>query len=405
MTNEHDFRNHAKSGRYPQVRNQALIDLARLVESVTRRLVQVALFQTTSRLRAKSRKASLETKPAVEPKDVWAALDIIGMTHNAGDYWRHVSRRCKLRVYDEPRHTLRNRASIGVPAMSYDAVEEKLQIYKDLVFEPPSEEVVSWAGQDQVLAPSSDDEEEESFRGDESISSDSGYQFDDDRGRDVDGYNNNNQPEKKHFDKLFYEKENAIYKSYFYNGQLPVYRPNLARLKKRLYEDFVEDEYLEYIDQKASLEEQKSLWIILGAEKERLDEIDAQLANLSIVEIPPIRQQTDFQDWREEFGVHPIWEQKFYPNLWKTEQDVKFEQQDYAWQRYRRRALSNPAKGQRRRVSEVDTEGGTGGRAEMEEESEEQREQEDDDDEEEENNYEDEDQDEDEDDTSDAKSL
>ncbi|KAL8864815.1 MAG: hypothetical protein Q9174_007209, partial [Haloplaca sp. 1 TL-2023] len=101
--------------KYPAIFYTAFQDLHNVALSITKRLIQSALFFAMSRLRA-SQSLRHPSKQAVKKCDVAAALDVLGMEHSARQTWVKVARRCKLGVYGKsPKDVL-----------SYDDVEQAL---------------------------------------------------------------------------------------------------------------------------------------------------------------------------------------------------------------------------------------------------------------------------------------
>jgi RNA polymerase I-specific transcription initiation factor RRN5 len=85
----------------PSIYRSAFNDFHTLVVSVTKRLMQTAITQATSRLRSqRPRVKKGGGLPLVKRRDVLAAIDIVGMKRNGKERWRGVARRCSLRVYD-----------------------------------------------------------------------------------------------------------------------------------------------------------------------------------------------------------------------------------------------------------------------------------------------------------------
>jgi RNA polymerase I-specific transcription initiation factor RRN5 len=82
----------------PSIYRTAFNDFHRLVISVTKRLVQTAIVQATSRLRSQRFRVEKGTQPFVKTRDVHSAIDILGLERNASERWRGVPRRCNLRV-------------------------------------------------------------------------------------------------------------------------------------------------------------------------------------------------------------------------------------------------------------------------------------------------------------------
>jgi RNA polymerase I-specific transcription initiation factor RRN5 len=101
----------------------AFRDFHSLTLNLTKRLVQVAIMQATSRLRSKRRRLRHGVKPMVRKRDVRAAIDILGLQRNGKHRWKGAARRCGVRVYDEQRLT---RFKSKKWDLTYDEVEEIL---------------------------------------------------------------------------------------------------------------------------------------------------------------------------------------------------------------------------------------------------------------------------------------
>ncbi|KAF1838851.1 hypothetical protein BDW02DRAFT_488052 [Decorospora gaudefroyi] len=87
----------------PAIYRTAFNDFHTLLVSLTKRLMQTAITQAISRLRAQRRRVKKGLIPLVKRRDVWAAIDIVGMERNGRERWRGVARRCGLRVYHSKR--------------------------------------------------------------------------------------------------------------------------------------------------------------------------------------------------------------------------------------------------------------------------------------------------------------
>lgn len=81
----------------PSMYRTAFKDFHTLIVSITRRLVQTAIIQATSRLR--SRPTTTRKTQEVKKRDVITAIDVLGLQRNAIDRWKGVARRCGLQVY------------------------------------------------------------------------------------------------------------------------------------------------------------------------------------------------------------------------------------------------------------------------------------------------------------------
>lgn len=106
----------------PSIRHTALSDIHTLVVSLTRRLVQTALFMAMSRLRSMDDKI-FRPQSLVRPCDVVAAIDCLGAPRKAR-YWVTLPRRLGLKVY---RKAEKIRVKTEKNAMPYDEVEEYLE--------------------------------------------------------------------------------------------------------------------------------------------------------------------------------------------------------------------------------------------------------------------------------------
>jgi len=84
----------------PSIRRTALDDFHNLVVSLTRRLMQVSIFQALSRLRASS---DPRVQPNVHGFDVVAARETIGLRAGGPEYWVRAVERCGVEVYADAR--------------------------------------------------------------------------------------------------------------------------------------------------------------------------------------------------------------------------------------------------------------------------------------------------------------
>ncbi|KAF1949016.1 hypothetical protein CC80DRAFT_374271, partial [Byssothecium circinans] len=112
-----------EQAREPSVYRTAFTDFHALVISLTRRLVQAALIQATSRMRSQGWRSVKGLKPYVKPGDVLSAIDLLGMERNSDKRWAGVARRCGLQVEDRQRGAQGNGSRRKVP---WDEVERVL---------------------------------------------------------------------------------------------------------------------------------------------------------------------------------------------------------------------------------------------------------------------------------------
>ena len=102
---ENNWRSYTgRENKSPSIMYTAFSDLHALLISITQRLVQSSLFFAMSRLRAMSSSGHYTPGLHVRQRDVKAAIDVLGMKHDAKAFWTRTARKCKLRVYDKVRH-------------------------------------------------------------------------------------------------------------------------------------------------------------------------------------------------------------------------------------------------------------------------------------------------------------
>ncbi|KAF1926985.1 uncharacterized protein M421DRAFT_6544 [Didymella exigua CBS 183.55] len=122
----------------PSMMRTAFNDFYTLAVSVTKRLMQTAMAQATSRLRSQRRRTKKGVMPFVKTRDVLSAIDILGLKRNGRSRWTRVARRCNVRVFDEQRTT---RFKIEHREVSWDQAEQILGLY-DAVSGPPTADQV-----------------------------------------------------------------------------------------------------------------------------------------------------------------------------------------------------------------------------------------------------------------------
>ncbi|KAN0069081.1 hypothetical protein V8E54_012710, partial [Elaphomyces granulatus] len=101
----------------PSLTSDALADFYALAVSVTRRLVQSAIFISLSRMRSNTHQKA----KVVRTRDVITALDVLKMKHDSFEHWIGLSRRCNLVVAD-----MRNEKGWKTTYMDYNEVEDAL---------------------------------------------------------------------------------------------------------------------------------------------------------------------------------------------------------------------------------------------------------------------------------------
>ncbi|OBT66307.1 hypothetical protein VE03_04297 [Pseudogymnoascus sp. 23342-1-I1] len=106
------------------IRATAFSDFQNLAINVTKRLISATLFCAMSRMRAKDMDTQKKHRQeSVIDADVEAAAEMIGLSINSHEFWKHCPRRNNLQVFQ--RLSL-NLSGGGRPPMEYDAVEDYL---------------------------------------------------------------------------------------------------------------------------------------------------------------------------------------------------------------------------------------------------------------------------------------
>lgn len=82
----------------PCMYRTAFRDFYALVLSFTKRVIQTAIVQATSRIRAQGWRIQKGVKLFVRSRDVRTATDLLGVKAGRRQYWRGVPRRCRLKV-------------------------------------------------------------------------------------------------------------------------------------------------------------------------------------------------------------------------------------------------------------------------------------------------------------------
>ncbi|KAJ5992851.1 hypothetical protein N7451_008575 [Penicillium sp. IBT 35674x] len=134
------------SNESPALHGEALMDFYALTMSVTRRLVQSAIFFAMSRLHG-LRAMGRERAKFVRTRDVRAAIDVLNMKHDRAGFFVDVARRNRLSITD-------NVAGEEPRIMSYDEAHEILQKDEDSDSEPDQDDIPSGSEEDDSLSES-----------------------------------------------------------------------------------------------------------------------------------------------------------------------------------------------------------------------------------------------------------
>ncbi|KAK6512847.1 hypothetical protein TWF506_009013 [Arthrobotrys conoides] len=325
------------------IHRQTLEDLETLVKSVTRRVIQVIIFQANSRLqnaqgpRGKSR--------GVVSKDVLAALKILGMPITSEEYWRRLPRKLGLRVLGTDSAIEKKGKGEKPTFLEYDVVEEKLKVFEDLEFYTNSVR----GGKNRRL---DDGEEGEHWETDEEdeVNYNNGVleeeelsnsQDDDDSDGDEDGGQEEatEDEEPKNGDGRMTAGEMASYLDTPIHLESFLYAPPIKALKPRQRKNILDElhyinkdeKYLNAVDKLHSKLEEKRLWRILGGWKDRKEKMKEDIKDVEkkIPEEPNLRvfrrlEKWKRDDWRQEAGpVVPIWQQRYYRKLFDQEKVVR----------------------------------------------------------------------------------
>ncbi|KAJ4357020.1 hypothetical protein N0V95_002826 [Ascochyta clinopodiicola] len=137
----------------PSILRTAFNDFNSLAVSVTKRLIQTAIMQATSRLRSQRRRTKKSVMPFVKTRDVLSAIDVLGLKRNGRSRWTGVARRCNVRVFDEQRTT---RFKIKQREISWEEAEQILGLY-DAVAAPSANDA-------HASGPATDTEGDEAFK-------------------------------------------------------------------------------------------------------------------------------------------------------------------------------------------------------------------------------------------------
>lgn len=257
----------------PSIMYTAFSDFHALSISITQRLVQSSLFFAMSRLRAMSASGHYTPGSHVRRRDVMAALNVLGMKSDAKAFWAGTARKCKLRVYDKVRH----RHAFG---KKYSYVEVEKILSPSMISNPDSPEIMtedantstSRKGRAQTVSPAS--VSQDSISSDStSIEADRSSTLSNDKGLSATPLASTNKQDDKQDE----------------HGQL-------------------QDAYVEALDQQASLNEERRLWVMLGEDPaEKMQPVDVKLPNGPF---PNRKDHEGLLDWRDGLEYAGDWEMR-----------------------------------------------------------------------------------------------
>ncbi|KAL4892479.1 hypothetical protein BDV59DRAFT_180036 [Aspergillus ambiguus] len=258
-----NWTNVAFADERPSMTVDALADFYALAVSLTRRLVQSALFFAMARLR-NMRETGNEKAQVVRSRDVRTALDVLNMKRDRSDYWVGLARRCNLEVAD-----LRHRLGWKPRYMTYDEVEGVLS--GEIPLETEADTRSSSKQRPRIQADDETDVE------------------------DVSDYSSEDDPERP--------SEPAVLSS-------PVVSSDEGTPLD------IEEEHAEQVDEQTSRREERRLWEILGEpaptalDPEIKDEDEQE--SKSRRPFGERRTKEEFVNWRDRTLYRSDWEEYGY---------------------------------------------------------------------------------------------
>lgn len=269
---ENNWRTYAERRQSPSITYTAFSDTHTLAISLTRRLIQSSLFFAMSRIRTLGTSGHYSPKQHVKARDVVAALNVLGMEANGRKIWIGTARKCRLRVYENVRHQKADGKRYSYKEVEAILSKDDLGSRGRYRSRSAGNEDVSQSPTDKSNASSAEDVPEESGSSspDHSSTDESKSSFSDD------GASSTNLPSS------------------------PSSEHNLTQ--QRLEQ--AEDAYLEASDQKASREEEKRLWEILG-------EDPSTKMDLEPIDLPAVPRRANREklvDWTTWIDYSAEWE-------------------------------------------------------------------------------------------------
>lgn len=267
----------------PCLYRTAFRDFHTLTISITKRILQTALFQATSRIRSQSWRTTKGVKLYVRARDVHTALDLLGMKKTRKQYWPHVPRRCRLRVTHGKHRRLR--------VFRWDEVQHILESTENTASTPLD------SGTD-TEGPISDGEHQLFKR----RAARSGTPLPPPRqSSSVDSETNETIPEGEHVPESDYDEEETDSDNYPYRDEGEELSDDREIPPEESSHDFsgAEEEALEALDQETSRQEERKLWSIMGniPGDHLKDESEERLGNMPRRDIKD--QRDDWRGWTQ----------------------------------------------------------------------------------------------------------
>lgn len=269
----------------PCMYRTALHDFHTLVLSLTKRIMQTALIQATSRIRAQGWRVKKGVKLFVRSRDIHTAVDILGVKRNKRQFFRGVPRRCRLKItegrykprvlrWDEVERVLDATENISTPLDSDTEAESRGAEAEQVEFKFRAAR--SGTPLPPVRQASSDDSAEEfAESGAESPVEDS---------------------------------DPDVYRAYDDSLETSV---DHAEADSESNCDSSDDELkgLEEFDRELSRLEERRLWSVIGDAPEDQELKPEPASEQLIRKIPRRKNMTESEDWRTWTQYRPEWEE------------------------------------------------------------------------------------------------
>lgn len=269
-----NWRSYAENGEPPSIFCTAFLDFHTLAVSITKRLVQSALYFAMSRLRATDTSTYTYGR-MVRKEDVTAALDVLGMKPNSRGYWAEAARRCNLHVYERFTRSGRPKGKL-----SYSETERRVR-------------QATWSEDGSVSSSSKDEEETNSSE---------------DHAAPLSKIKVSNQEESEPSPAPSTDSSSLL-------DDIDLIPIRSARAKRQLRSSKkiakLHDAYAEALDRQASQKEEQRLWDILGKQQPIKPE-DIELPPRPITER---KLKDDLVDWRDWIDYRSPWERYETPIL------------------------------------------------------------------------------------------
>ncbi|KAI9846596.1 MAG: hypothetical protein M1837_003837 [Sclerophora amabilis] len=313
---DENWRNIAQEDEEPSILRTAFAEFYSLAISITKRLVQASLFCATSRLRAITSQHQTQL-PIVTINDVHAACRTLKIKFDSIEFWIGAARRCGLEIYNDE-------AAVGRKGkrpvyMSYDEVEQSLGENSIVLGNTSGDDTVNH----QVVASEISDAEHGS---DEELSQSRRQPISD--GSDPSDVADLKHPEASS-EHIKSESETETETERDLDSDSPLFyaqevdRPidpsdaefkNLHTRRARILNQYhahlelenARNAYMEAIDRRESLEEERRLWAVL--KQDPPSEIDPTTIKLPHNPIKERLRPEDLTDWRERLDYSSDWE-------------------------------------------------------------------------------------------------